>query len=416
MDSHTQLVGRELGQRRRHRQAAGSPADPTATEIVGDIGRCGDPHTAIIRLMQRASVAALADEVAACLIDDDSVRIVGSSPPDATGARFPRSEFAWITDVVERQHRRLIHSGEAAVPPAFAHARNQGSYVLLMPLGRPDTRGALIVTRRTAFTVEDEEILDLFGGLAGMVLDWLRLAERIQSVESAKTAFLNMAAHELRTPLSVMRGYLAVLCDGGLGNVPDHWRRPLEVLDAKASEMAQIVDALLAAARLRGQQGDVATTRLDLRDLAAAATARAAARADLVSAALSIELPNRAVPVEVNGAQIACVLDNLLNNALTYATDRPRVNVQVEARPQPRVLVADAGIGIDPAQRDRVFEYFQRVGAPDGRVRPGTGLGLPIARELAVRNGGSVSLLDSVVGKGSTFVLELPTAGGGDAE
>ncbi len=229
-----------------------------------------------------------------------------------------------------------------------------------------------------------------------------------QEASKSKSAFLSMAAHELRTPLSVITGYLSMLQDGTL--TPDKWDRPLKVLTGKATELNSIVDDLLTAARIEGGTVRTDTKVLDLREMARQAVSRAEARAGLLKAEVSYSEPDIPVPVNADREQLARVIDNLINNALTYTAGRPWVRLVVTNDSGPCLIIEDHGIGIPREKQDKVFERFYRIDDLNIGPQPGTGLGLFISRELAERHGGSLVLERSEVGKGSTFVLRLPAA------
>jgi signal transduction histidine kinase len=231
-----------------------------------------------------------------------------------------------------------------------------------------------------------------------------------QEASKSKSAFLSMAAHELRTPLSVITGYLSMLQDGTL--TPDKWERPLRVLIGKATELNSIVDDLLTAARIEGGTVPTDTKTLDLREMARQAIARAEARAGLLRAEMDYSEPDEPVAVNADREQLARIIDNLINNALTYSAGRPWVRLTVVTEGGPALIIEDHGVGIPRDKRDKIFERFFRIDDPGLGPQPGTGLGLFISRELADRHGGSLMLERSEVGEGSTFVLRLPPASG----
>ncbi|HEX3629742.1 MAG TPA: HAMP domain-containing protein, partial [Candidatus Dormibacteraeota bacterium] len=231
-----------------------------------------------------------------------------------------------------------------------------------------------------------------------------------QEASKSKSAFLSMAAHELRTPLSVITGYLSMLQDGTLS--PDKWERPLKVLIGKATELNSIVDDLLTAARIEGGTVPTDTQMLDLREMARQAIARAEARAGLLMAEVNYNEPDEPILVNADRDQLARVIDNLINNALTYTTDHPWVRLTVTTDGGPGLIVEDRGIGIPREKHEKIFERFYRIDDPNLGPQPGTGLGLFISRELAERHGGSLVLERSEIGKGSTFVLRLPAVAG----
>jgi len=225
-----------------------------------------------------------------------------------------------------------------------------------------------------------------------------------------KSEFLNMAAHELRTPLSVVSGYLALMADGSLGAAPPTWQMPLEMLNSKTGELNRIVDDLLLASRIDVGSLPERTLVFDLRDAARAALKRVEPRALLLKADTSLETGEDPLLVEADPEHVGRILDNLLNNALTYCAATPTVAVTVSDPQSPRLAVCDNGIGIPPEKRELVFERFVRLDDEALGPVPGTGLGLYISRELARRHGGSLVLEDTPSGQGSLFTLRLPVA------
>ena len=238
-----------------------------------------------------------------------------------------------------------------------------------------------------------------------------RLYAAARAATEAKTQFLHMAAHELRTPISVVTGYLAMLADGSLGNAPDRWQHPLEVLAGKAKELNTIVTDLLEASRIEANALPVNTRLVDLRTIVEEAASRAKARASLMQGEIKIRLPRRPVTIQADPELVGRVLDNLLNNGLTYNANKPRVKVDVCTEGENAVVrVSDNGAGIPEDERERIFERFHRTNDPAFQTAAGTGLGLFIARELAQRHGGSLAVESSRLGEGSVFALTLPLA------
>lgn len=233
-----------------------------------------------------------------------------------------------------------------------------------------------------------------------------------QESSRSKSEFLNMAAHELRTPLSVVAGYLAMLSEGALGEAPAGWKMPLDMLNSKTAELNKIVDDLLLASRMDVNSLPDRLAVLDLREAVAAAVSRAEPRSLLMEAEISVEAAKEPVLVEADPEHVARILDNLINNAMTYCTEKPRLRLTVSQDGVPAVVVSDNGVGIAAEKRDAVFERFVRLDDEAVGPVPGTGLGLYISRELARRHGGSLDLLHSAPGSGSAFHLTLPPADG----
>ena len=231
-----------------------------------------------------------------------------------------------------------------------------------------------------------------------------------QESSRSKSEFLNMAAHELRTPLSVVSGYLALLAEGSLGDPPTGWKLPLEMLNSKTTELNRIVDDLLMASRMDVNALPERISVFDLQHSVRGALVRAEPRVQLLGATLSLDAVPEPVLVEADAEHIGRILDNLINNALTYCVARPEVTVTLSSPKEPAIAVIDNGVGIPSAKRELVFERFVRLDDDQVGPVPGTGLGLYISRELARRHRGSLVLEQSAPGKGSRFLLRLPPA------
>jgi len=236
-----------------------------------------------------------------------------------------------------------------------------------------------------------------------------RLYTAAQLGSEAKTRFLHMAAHELRTPITVVTGYLSMLTDGTLGAVPNDWKMSLEILTAKARELNSIVADLLEASRIEANALPRSHDELDLRRVVQDASERGKPRANLLGGEITTRLPGDPVLVEADGKQLGRILDNLINNGLSYTTRSPRLTISVCSEGARAVVrVADNGAGIPASDRERVFERFQRTNDFAFRDVSGTGLGLFISRQLAEGHGGSLAIESSTPEEGTVFVLALP--------
>ena len=235
-----------------------------------------------------------------------------------------------------------------------------------------------------------------------------RLYVAANVASQTKSAFLNNAAHDLRTPLTVLSGYLSLLSGGSVGSPPPAWEAPLGVLAAKTRELERMVDDLLTASRYEAVPPRPEREVIDLRKVIDEAVERARPRTDLLGAGLTIDQPSRPVPVEVDPADIGRVLDDLINNALTYTIRQPRLRLGLSIQSRRAVVrLKDNGVGISVADRERVFDRLYRV--TDSQVSvPGVGLGLYIARQLTESFGGKLVVESSTPGVGSVFALSLP--------
>jgi signal transduction histidine kinase len=234
----------------------------------------------------------------------------------------------------------------------------------------------------------------------------------VQAQESsrAKAEFLNMAAHELRTPLAVVVGYLSMLADGTFGALTPDWLRVVQILNQKGEELNRIVNDLLTASRIEAGTVPGRTVEYDLREVARQAVGKATPQAELLGAELVLDLIEQPAFVRADPSHLSRIVDNLVNNALAYSRGRPWVKVTVSAGEQAVLTVEDRGVGIPPEMHERIFERFVRLDLDDQPPQPGTGLGLYISRELARRLGGELEVVESEPGRGTTLALRLALA------
>ena len=237
--------------------------------------------------------------------------------------------------------------------------------------------------------------------------DRTELLQQIEEARSAKETasdYRNMTAHQIRGPLSVISGYLAMLADGSLTPESEAWPQVLEVLVAKALAIEQLATDLLLVARAEGP--DSGRTTVDFNTEARAAGGRAAARADLLRIGLEFEGAESGCEVYGDASDVGRILDNLIGNAISYSVAGEHITVRLVDHDLPRIEVQDHGAGIPEGLRQRIFEPFYRV-LPNLEAN-GTGLGLYLSRKLALRNLGKLELLGTELGLGSTFALSLP--------
>ena len=238
----------------------------------------------------------------------------------------------------------------------------------------------------------------------------LAQTERLSEALKAKREFMSVAAHQLRTPLTVIAGYVSMLQDETFGRLPERFRDPIAAMQLKAREVVALIDEMLLAARVQKGTAPTALMPVDVRDAVRKAVDRAEPRVTLEQATLSYEVPSAIVAAEVDPDHLAHILDSLISNALTYSNERPWVKITVRGGSDVRVMVKDRGWGVPEAMRQKIFEGFVHYANPEYKAKSGRGLGLSISRELAERYGGSLDLVSTEPGKGSMFVLRIPVA------
>lgn len=228
---------------------------------------------------------------------------------------------------------------------------------------------------------------------------------------AAKTNAIDVAAHEVGPPLAGLTSYLAILADGKLGPPPPKWTAILRVMADKAWQVDRIINELVDAARIEAKAQPSARTYLDLREAVEQAVARAKPRVEISGARIDTTFGLDPVPVDADARQIGRILDNLINNSLTYTVRTPRLKLDaITEGNRALVRVIDNGVGMSDVERARVFQPFHRTANPTFSNVPGAGLGLYTSRKLAEVNQGKLTLERSEPGVGTCFALDLPLA------
>lgn len=234
---------------------------------------------------------------------------------------------------------------------------------------------------------------------------------RAEHSEQSRRQLIVNVSHELRNPIASIRGHVDSLLDAGQGGSPEDTRRYLEVVARETERLGALADDLLAAA-----QGDAGELRLVLAPVAAGECVRQVAdtMAPLAARERSVtivhEVEEDSPEVLADRDRLVQVLANLVRNAIKYTPEGGIVSLRARrAEAAVEVLVSDTGIGIAPAELERIFERFYRTDASRSRATGGFGLGLAISRDLVEAMGGSITA-GSVEGQGSTFTVRLRVA------
>jgi len=267
---------------------------------------------------------------------------------------------------------------------------------LRIPTGRIDQ----IVDMRSS------PLRDAEGGTVGAVVLLHDVTEQ-RRLETMRRDFVANVSHELKTPLTAIRGLVETLLDDP-DMEPGIRMRFLEKVDTQAGRLTALVTDLLALSRLESEEEQLKRRPLDFRRPIAESYERNQSDFEASGLTATLEMASDPVLVLADAEALSQMADNLLQNAVRYTPREGRITVRVKHEGATALLeVEDTGIGIDPRHHGRIFERFYRVDTARSREIGGTGLGLAIVKHIAQAHGGQVSI-QSEPGEGSTFSVRIP--------
>jgi len=237
----------------------------------------------------------------------------------------------------------------------------------------------------------------------------LRVANRhLKELDKAKDEFISMASHQLRTPLTTIKGYLSMMLEGDAGRMTKTQAEFAGYAFGSSERMVNLISDLLNVSRLSAGRFIIQTKPTDMVDMIRDEVRQLETHASAKNLKLIFEAPDKPLPLaEIDDNKTRQVVMNFIDNAIYY-TPSGSVTVTLDQTGQyVRLRVTDTGIGVPEEAKKKLFSKFFRADNAQS-VRPdGTGLGLYLARRVVEDQGGTI-LFSSTLGKGSTFGFELP--------
>ncbi len=258
----------------------------------------------------------------------------------------------------------------------------------------------------TALQVITSPIRDNSGDCIGVVAVLHDITER-RKVERMRKDFVGNVSHELKTPVTSIKGFTETLLDGAI-NDPETSREFVEIIDKEADRLKRIIQDLLELSKIEGKQIQLNYRPEDLNLIIKNTVHNLSGQIKSKNLKVNFNLPEKDMVASVDRDIVEQVLVNLVDNAVKYTPRGGEITVLVEEKENFVVIrVRDTGIGIPPEDIDRVFERFYRVDKTRSREQGGTGLGLSIVRHLVDIHGGTVGV-NSKIGQGTEFFFTLP--------
>jgi signal transduction histidine kinase len=233
--------------------------------------------------------------------------------------------------------------------------------------------------------------------------------ERLLELDRMKSHLVATVSHELRTPLTSIRGYLELLLESGGEPLSDEQRRVLRIVDRNGARLLHVVNDLLFVSK--GASGTIELDRVELHLHEVVDETAAALRQQAEGKGVALRVALDAAPQCIGDpTRLGQAVENLVANAIKFTPAGGTVDVTLSTAGESTVLeIADTGLGIAPSDQERLFQPFFRAGSAISAAIPGTGLGLSIAKAIVEAHGGEI-VLQSALGRGTTFTVRLPLA------
>ena len=234
-------------------------------------------------------------------------------------------------------------------------------------------------------------------------------ATKLEEIDKMKDDFISMASHELKSPLTAIRGYIGLLNDNLQGK-PDsdeakNQRRYLENMDISATRLRDLVEDLLEVSKLEQNRLPIRPEDMDLTSIVQGSVNEMGVSAQQKKLQL-VNGVKKNLRVSADPERVKQILVNLLSNAIKYT---PEGKVEIKSKQDDKfvyVTVADTGLGMSAENMKKLFSKFYRVKSEETSKISGTGLGLWISKEIALKMGGDLTV-ESIEGVGSHFTLKL---------
>jgi signal transduction histidine kinase len=250
-----------------------------------------------------------------------------------------------------------------------------------------------------------EDLQRTFNSLAQRVINTM---DDLKHLDQAKSEFLNIASHELRTPLTSIKGSLSLVSSGVMGEADANCMRLIKIAETETDRLIRLINDLLDLAKIEAGRLPLASSWISWDELTGKTKEGLVGLALQANVTIDME-PSAHLEVYMDRDRIQQVLTNLISNAIKFSPAGSTVNVYARRSDYGDLVihVRDTGPGLQPGDKETIFQKFrQGTNSEQGLVK-GTGLGLAIAKALVIEHGGEIGV-DSELGHGAIFWFTLP--------
>jgi signal transduction histidine kinase len=285
---------------------------------------------------------------------------------------------------------------------------------LVVPIGREEQIIGVITLESSedgGFSQEALESVIRLTDHAAVAIENARLFDAVQAANDAKTDFISFVSHELKQPMTSIKGYADLLAKGTGGELGEMQQSFLGVIRTNVDRMDALVQDLLDVSRIEAGRLRLELGRVPMEEVVEEAVRGVRRQVEAKGQTLDVQVCEGLPPVAADRNRLVQVLVNLLSNAYKYTPEGGHIRLLVESIDggYVRCAVSDTGTGLSEEDQERLFTKYFRSQDPAVRSVPGTGLGLVITKSLVELQGGEISV-ESTLGEGSTFAFTVPVA------
>jgi len=261
---------------------------------------------------------------------------------------------------------------------------------------------------RRAFTPDDQEVLTMFASQASIALTNALLYERTKELDRMKSEFVAVVSHEVRTPLTSIKGSLELLGDERFHVLPPPQRELLSICQANTERLINLINDILDFSKLESSKLSLNFESVEVGKIVPEAVDHIRNLAAIKGIAIDVHMEGSAGVIEADPMRVAQVITNLLGNAIKFSPEKGKIEVWARGTDDEVIVdVRDHGKGISQRDMSRLFQRFAQLDSSTTRKAGGTGLGLVISKGIVEQHGGKI-WAESAAGKGSTFSFSLP--------
>lgn len=232
--------------------------------------------------------------------------------------------------------------------------------------------------------------------------------KQLKKLDKIKSNILKITSHELRTPMSAIKGYIQMILKGKLGGINEEQKKSLEVVLRNANRLDHLIQDILDISRLDGGTMRFIPEKTNVKTMVKEIVETMLPTANIKQITINTKVEKHLPDLTVDQERVEQVIINLLNNAIKFSPDNSKINVNVR-KDEDHVSfeVEDFGRGIPQDQQDNIFNAFYQIRSDEDKKLNGVGLGLAISRGIIIAHGGRI-WVESTLGKGSKFTFTLP--------